>query len=105
MAKIQDAAKRLNLNASFVSNSAGAIEAARGDVSVLILDLNASGIDTVLLISTLKANSDTAGIPLIGFVSHVQIELRNAALHAGCDSVVARSAFAQNLPAMLQQFA
>ena len=40
---------------------------------------------------------------MVGFVSHVQTELKQRAQEVGCDTVVARSVFAQNLPAILQE--
>ena len=41
---------------------------------------------------------------MIGFVSHVQTELKQRAKEIGCDTVVARSVFAQNLPAILEGY-
>jgi hypothetical protein len=49
------------------------------------------------LISQLKASAETKGINLIGFLSHVQGDLKQAAQEAGCDMVMARSAFSTNL--------
>ena len=40
---------------------------------------------------------------MIGYVSHVQGELKQAAHEAGCDMVLARSAFSQNLPQILKR--
>jgi hypothetical protein len=42
---------------------------------------------------------------VIGFVSHVQIEVRKSAELAGCDVVLARSVFSAKLPEVLQQYA
>ena len=49
------------------------------------------------LIAKLKADTETKGINLIGYLSHVQGELKHAAQEAGCDMVMARSAFSTNL--------
>jgi hypothetical protein len=43
-----------------------------------------------------------AAVPLVGFFSHVQTELRERALAAGFDRVLPRSAFVQQLPQILQ---
>jgi hypothetical protein len=40
-------------------------------------------------------------IEVIGFVSHVQVELRRAALAAGCHRVLARSQLTHSLPDLL----
>jgi hypothetical protein len=53
------------------------------------------------LIAKLKGSADTKGISLIGYLSHIQAELKQQAQEAGCDMVMARSAFSQN---MLQIF-
>ena len=40
---------------------------------------------------------------IIGFVSHVQGELKMKAQEAGCDMVLPRSAFSQNLAQLLRR--
>src|ERR1700722_12862802 len=99
--QINDAAKKLGMTAEFVKDKTPALEKAKLKPPLIILDLNCDAADSLDLIARLKADIETAGIPIIGFVSHVQVELKQKALAAGCDTVVARSAFAQNLPAMI----
>jgi len=103
--KIQEAAKRAGLQASFVKTEAAALEAAKNNPAVIILDLNERSLDPLQLILKLKENPETHRVSLIGFVSHVQADLKQAAQNAGCDLVVARSAFSQNLPALLKRYA
>jgi len=55
------------------------------------------------VIRALKADPATKAIHLLAFVSHVQTELRAAAVSAGCDTVVPRSTFAQTLTSLLAQ--
>ena len=71
---------------------------------MLIVDLNCATVDPILLIARTKADPATKAIPIVGFVSHVQTELRQKAAAAGCDVVVPRSVFAQDLPAILERF-
>ena len=59
--------------------------------------MNFDAVSPVSLIEKLKANADTKGVNLIGYLSHVQGELKQAAQEAGCDMVMARSAFSTNL--------
>ena len=40
---------------------------------------------------------------IVGFVSHVQGDLKVKALDAGCDAVMPRSAFSQNLGQLLRR--
>ncbi len=99
--KINDAAKQLGMTAEFVKDHALALEKAKLQPPLIILDLNCDAADPLGLIAAIKAGPATAAIPIIGFVSHVQVELKQKAQQAGCDTVVARSVFAQNLPAIL----
>lgn len=103
--KIQEAAKRVGLESVFVKTAAGAIEKAKENPVAMILDLNASGIDALQLIEQLKSDTATSGVSLLGYVSHVQADLKIAAQQKGCDLVVVRSAFSQNLPTLLKRYA
>jgi hypothetical protein len=57
------------------------------------------------LISKLKGNVDFKNISLIGFLSHIQGELKMQAQEAGANMVMARSAFSQNLQQILRRHA
>jgi DNA-binding NarL/FixJ family response regulator len=70
----------------------------------LIIDLNHRSGEALEVLRTLKSGSKTKDLPVIGFVSHVQSTLINAARDAGCDFVLARSAFVKQLPSLLQRF-
>jgi CheY-like chemotaxis protein len=71
----------------------------------LILDLNHRSFPALDFIRTLKAHPSTKAIPIVGFVSHVQLDVITAAREAGCDLVLARSAFTQQLPQLLRKLA
>jgi CheY-like chemotaxis protein len=66
--------------------------------SLAIIDLNSDRIDAIELIRSLKSGPPLNRIPLVGFLSHVQVDLMRAAEEAGCDYVLPRSAFAAMLP-------
>ncbi len=65
----------------------------------VLVDLHAPG--AVALVVALKADERTRGIPVTGFYSHVETEIRAEALAAGADDVLPRSAFVTRLPALL----
>jgi CheY-like chemotaxis protein len=102
-AKIIDEAKKLGMTAVFVKDKAVALEQLKSIPAMVIFDLNCASADPLGLIGAMKEDSETASIPTIGFISHVQIELKQKAIDAGCDTVVARSVFAANLATMLQE--
>lgn len=63
--------------------------------SLIVIDLHNQKIDPVALAIALKADEELRTIPLLGFFSHVQIELQRNALAAGFDQVVPRSRLAE----------
>jgi DNA-binding NarL/FixJ family response regulator len=98
IAKIMDAAKRAAVPIEFVKSEADAVRRASDGAGTVLVDLNCAGIDPVQLVKSLKA---VGPIRVVGYVSHVNIELRRQALEAGYDLVVAKSALSQNLPNLL----
>ena len=45
-----------------------------------------------------------SGVPVVAFLSHVQTDLAAAARAAGCDVLLARSAFTRDLPHLLEKY-
>ena len=103
--KIEAAAKQEGLAVDFVQSEKDVFAKACQDPLLIIFDLNCLTVQPLTLIAALKAGEGTAGIRLLGYVSHVQEDLKRKALDTGCDVVMARSAFSQNLPRILKQHA
>ena len=101
--KLIDAAKRAGLALEFVKDSQQVLEKAKDHPSLIILDLNFESANPLKLIGELKGDSDTKRISLIGYLSHIQVELKQQAQEAGCDMVLARSAFSQNMPQIFKR--
>jgi PleD family two-component response regulator len=102
--KISDAAKRAGLEVEFVKSERDVIEKAANEKPLLIiLDLNFSAVQPLKLISKVKSDGDMKQISVIGYLSHVQGELKQQAQEAGANIVMARSAFSQNLPQILRR--
>ena len=106
LAKIQETARKLNVKVEFVKTDKDLQEkmGQNGDdkPSLIIFDLNNVGAKPLTLIPKLKAKLKKA-TNIIGFVSHVQGDLKMKAQEAGCDMVVPRSAFSQNLAQILRR--
>lgn len=105
MVKIGDAAKRVGLEVKFLKSEKDVLEQAAENPLLIIVDLNCGAVRPLNLLANLKGNAETRHINTIGFVSHVQGELKQAAQDTGCDMVLARSAFSQNLPQILKRYA
>lgn len=103
-ATIVDIAKKLGMSVQLLRDREAVLEQIKTQPCAVIFDLNYAAVDPVGLIRQIKASPETRDIRTIGFVSHVQMELKTRAQEAGCDVVLARSAFAQKLPELLTLF-
>src|SRR5260370_3533329 len=106
MTKIMDTARRLNVKVEFVKTLDELMEKvgspAEKKPSLVIFDLN--NVNAKPLTTIPKINSKLKkGTSILGFVSHLHGDLKMKAQEAGCDSVMPRSAFSQNLPALLRR--
>jgi CheY-like chemotaxis protein len=98
--KISETAEQLGIEARFPRSPKKLLEALReSPPDLLVLDLNSARFEPLDILRTVK--SDEVGIPTVGFLSHVQRDLAVAAREAGCDHVMARSAFTRDLPKIL----
>jgi CheY-like chemotaxis protein len=106
MAKIQETARKLNVKVEFVKTDKDLMERMEqnGDEkpSLIIFDLNLASVKPLTLIPKLKSKLKK-GTSIIGFLSHVQGDLKQKAHEVGCDMVLPRSAFSQNLPQLLRR--
>jgi CheY-like chemotaxis protein len=103
--KINDAARKAGLAVDFVKSEKDLLEKAGEQPVAIILDLNYEAVHPLRLITRLKGSTQFKNISLIGYLSHVQGELKRQAHEAGCDIVMTRSAFSQNLPQILKRHA
>ena len=102
--KIADAAKRAGLEVEFVKSERDVIDKATEEKPLLvILDLNFEAVQPLQLISKIKSDGEMRQISVIGYLSHVQGELKQQAQEAGANIVMARSAFSQNLQQILKR--
>jgi CheY-like chemotaxis protein len=107
LAKIQETARKLNVKVEFVKPEKEVLDKithAEEKPGLIIFDLNGVASKPLTVIPKLKTKLKKA-TSIIGFLSHVQGELKVKALEAGCDMVLPRSAFSQNLPQLLRRHA
>jgi hypothetical protein len=106
-AKINETARKLGIKVAFVKNDAETLakiyESAEAEKpSLIVFDLNNAAAKPMTLIPKLKSKLKK-GTSIIGFLSHLQGDLKAKAVEAGCDIVMPRSAFSQNLPTLLRR--
>ncbi len=106
LAKITETARKLNVKVEFVKTDKDILERVgqNGDQkpSLIIVDLNNVSVKPLALVPKLKSQLKKH-TTVIGFLSHVQGDLKVKALEAGCDMVLPRSAFSSNLPQLLRR--
>ncbi len=103
--KITDAAKKAGMQVEFVKTDKDLLEKAKEMPALIVMDLNFQAVQPLKMIARLKSHPDLKQISVIGYLSHVQGELKQKAHETGCDMVLARSAFSQNLPQILKRHA
>lgn len=101
--KINDAAKRNGLEAVFLKSEKDVLDMVKEEPLLVILDLNSNSVQPLELISKLKSNGESKRISIIGFLSHIQGELKQQAQEAGANLVMTRSAFSTNLLQLLKR--
>jgi PleD family two-component response regulator len=108
LAKIQEISRKLNVKVEFVKSEKELAEKTSDNPeerpSLIVVDLNSNSIKPLPIISKLRSKFKKP-TSILGFVSHVQGDLKMKAQEAGCDVVMPRSAFSQNLPNILRRHA
>ena len=107
-AKIQETARKLGVKVEFVKSEKDTIaritDAPDNEKPTLIVfDLNNLNAKPLALIPKFKAKFKKA-TSIVGFLSHLQGDLKIKAIEAGCDTVMPRSAFSQSLPNLLRRY-
>jgi hypothetical protein len=108
IAKISETARKLGVKVAFIKNEKEQI-AALTDKSeddrpgLIVFDLNNANAKPMTLIPKLKSKLKKT-TSIVGFLSHLQGDLKAKAVEAGCDTVMPRAAFSQNLPNLLRRY-
>jgi hypothetical protein len=107
-AKIQETARKLGVKVEFVKGDKDGVsrliespESARP--TLVVFDLNNLNAKPLTLIPKFKAKFKKA-TSIVGFLNHLQGDLKMKAVEAGCDTVMPRSAFSQTLPNLLRRY-
>ena len=107
-AKIQETSRKLGIKVEFVKGDKDAVTRLidapeEAKPTLLVFDLNNLNAKPLSLIPKFKAKFKKA-TSVIGFLNHLQGDLKMKATEAGCDTVMPRSAFSQSLPNLLRRY-
>jgi hypothetical protein len=107
-AKIQETSRKLGIKVEFVKGDKEAVarlidspDAAKP--TLVVFDLNNLSAKPLSLIPKIKTKFKKA-TSIIGFLNHLQGDLKAKAVEVGCDTVMPRSAFSQSLPNLLRRY-
>jgi CheY-like chemotaxis protein len=96
--KVAETAKHLGLELKVATNGDALLTLLEPPPKLVIVDLNARS-QPIQAIERVRAGQNS--VRVVAFLSHVQTELAAQARAAGCDEVMPRSSFTQNLAVIL----
>lgn len=107
-AKISETARKLGIKVEFVKGDKDSVQRLlelpdNERPTLLVFDLNNLNAKPLTLIPRFKTKLKKA-TSIIGFLNHLQGDLKMKAVEAGCDTVMPRSAFSQSLPNLLRRY-
>jgi len=96
--KLAETAKQLGIEVKVAANEQALMGLMENAPKLVIVDLNARSQPLQAVEKLRQSYKDTR---VVGFLSHVQRDLAQQAQAAGCNEVLPRSSFTQNLAAIL----
>ncbi|MCW5966300.1 MAG: response regulator [Bryobacterales bacterium] len=101
--KISEAAKRAGARMVIAKTPDAFWTRVEDAPSLIVLDLNCASMEPLALLAKLRDNPAFKEIPTLGYLPHVQEELRRQAIDAGCGRVLPRSAFSSQVDALIRE--
>lgn len=98
--KIEATTRHLNVPVRFVAAKELVKACADKNAAAVLIELSSNG-DSLVAVRELRKGAVAAGMPVIGFLSHVDKELARQAEAAGVSQVMPRSQFSETLPDLL----
>ncbi len=102
--KIRAVGTQVGAELTFARTPGEILQKVRADRPALVVfDLNSTKTDPIATIAAIRADEELSKVRILGFASHVHVDLIRAAERAGADEVLPRSAFASRLPEILEK--
>jgi len=107
-AKINEAARKLGVKVCFLKNDPEQLAQLfsgeeRTKPSLIVFDLNSTSVKPLTLVPKIRTKLKRT-VSILGFLSVLQGDLKAKATEAGCDTVMPKAAFSQNLPNLLRRY-
>jgi CheY-like chemotaxis protein len=102
--KLKEAAKAQGAEVVFATSLEDVVaKVASAGAGLVLLDLDGRDYSRIDTLRALKADPRTRGAKTVGYLPHVRADLKAQAEAAGCQRVLARSAFVKLLPDLLKE--
>src|SRR5688572_15231071 len=101
LSRIREAAGRQQVLVKAVRTVPDLLESARA-ARIVLVDLDSRRLPVLEALAALRADSALASLPVVGFFSHVDVARARETRAAGCTTVLPRSAFVQQIDALLR---
>jgi DNA-binding NarL/FixJ family response regulator len=101
LSRIREAARGHGLEVRPARTAADAVAAAQSGGRMVFLDLDSPRLPVAATLAALRGDASLAGLPVVGFFSHVEAQRGRDAAESGCTIVLPRSAFVQRLDGLL----
>jgi len=102
LSRIREAARGTGAEVRPVRGPADLVATAREGGRLVLVDADSPRIRWAEAVGALRADPVVASLPVVAFFSHVQADRADAARAAGCSRVLARAAFVQELPRLIE---
>ena len=102
-AQVAETARSAGVNVNIVTSLYHFLPLLREEPSMVLIDLNAQGINPGALISQIKEN--VPHLPVVVYAEHVGEEKMEQARQSGADPVLPKSQFSKNLKKLLKDCA
>jgi CheY-like chemotaxis protein len=102
LSRIREAARAAGADVGTVRSADALVQGVRDGARLVLVDADSPRLPWREALASLRTEGPHPGVPVVAFFSHVHSDHANAAREAGCDQVVPRGAFVQQLPRLLE---
>ncbi len=103
--KIRQAAKQAGVSIKIVKNTRGLFDTlTKSTPELIVVDLNSEKLKPLELVRDIKSSDELKIVPILGYLPHVEEQLKEESITAGCDMVMPRSRFSKELISILKNY-
>jgi CheY-like chemotaxis protein len=102
LSRVREAARACGVEVRAARQLGELRAACRPAPEAVFVDLDSARLPTAEALAMLRSDAVLTAVPVVGFVSHVNADRAREGRDAGCSRVMARSAFVEELPALLK---